>query len=61
MSRFITRSEREAMRARKTTDSERANIQNINQANKDFWEQKKMEEKDRLAVVNRHLFPYGKY
>ncbi|EHL86542.1 hypothetical protein HMPREF9428_03571 [Citrobacter portucalensis] len=49
------------MRARRTTDSERANIQNINQANKDFWEQKKTEEKDRLAVINRHLFPYGKF
>lgn len=61
MSRFITRSEREAMRARRTTDSERANIQNINQANKDFWEQKKTEEKDRLAVINRHLFSYGKF
>ncbi len=49
------------MRARRTTDSERANIQNINQANKDFWEQKKTEEKDRLAVINRHLFSYGKF
>ncbi|MGO2145244.1 MAG: hypothetical protein ACTH4K_17045 [Serratia bockelmannii] len=60
MSRFITRTEREAMRARRAIDGERSNIQNINQANNEFWEQKKVEEKEKQAGVNKHLFPYGK-
>lgn len=53
-SKFIPRSQRDIQERRRTFDSKSAKLQNINQSNKDFWEQKKAEEEARL---NRHRRP----
>lgn len=54
VNKFIPRSQREQSQRRQFFDNECSKLQNINQSNKDFWEQKKAEEEARL---NRHRRP----
>lgn len=53
-SKFIPRSQRDIQERRQSFDNECSKLQDINQSNKDFWEQKKAEEEARL---NRHRRP----
>lgn len=53
-SKFIPRSQREQQQRRQSFDNECSKLQDINQSNKDFWEQKKVEEDARL---NRNRRP----
>nr|DAI78936.1 MAG TPA: hypothetical protein [Caudoviricetes sp.] len=53
VSKFIPRSQRDIQERRRSFDSESAKLQNINQSNKDFWEQKKAEEEARLNRLRR--------
>ena len=53
-SKFIPRSQREQQQRRQSFVNECSKLQDINQSNKDFWEQKKVEEDARL---NRNRRP----
>lgn len=53
-SKFIPRSQREQQQSRQSFDNHCSKLQNINQSNKDFWEQKQPEEE---ARINRNRRP----
>lgn len=54
VSKFIPRSQREQQQRRQSFDNECSKLQDINQSNKDFWEQKQAEEE---ARINRYRRP----